>query len=255
MAIEWIVLFSAGVFGGILNSVAGGGSFITFPTLLAFGVPPVAANATNTFAVSAGYLSGAYGFRHEFSNDKNLMKIVLLSSLGGIIGALLLLSIPDSTFLVSIPWLLAFATFLFIFGQRLQQTILSVMPKGRSLGRMASISLALLLLLVSAYGGFFNAGLGVVALSYLVLAGYQNIHQMNGLKLVISSCVSMSAIVIFIYEDMIDWQRGGVVLLGSLVGGYVAARVSRQIPAIYIRNFVALSSCAITLYFFVNTYG
>ncbi|MGF1698514.1 sulfite exporter TauE/SafE family protein [Vibrio lamellibrachiae] len=255
MAIEWIVLFSAGVFGGILNSVAGGGSFITFPTLLAFGVPPVAANATNTFAVSAGYLSGAYGFRHEFSNDKNLMKIVLLSSLGGIIGALLLLSILDSTFLVSIPWLLAFATFLFIFGQRLQQTILSVMPKGRSLGRMASISLALLLLLVSAYGGFFNAGLGVVALSYLVLAGYQNIHQMNGLKLVISSCVSMSAIVIFIYEDMIDWQRGGVVLIGSLVGGYVAARVSRQIPAIYIRNFVALSSCAITLYFFVNTYG
>ncbi|MCK6264283.1 sulfite exporter TauE/SafE family protein [Vibrio sp. ZSDE26] len=255
MALEWILLFLAGTAGGVLNSIAGGGSFITFPALLACGVPPIAANATNTFAVSAGYLSGAYGFRHELRSENTpLLKIVLLSSLGGVIGALLLLNIPDSAFLNSIPWLLAFATMLFMFGEQLQSMIQRVASKQQSSHRIAAITSSVLLLLVSAYGGFFNAGLGIVALSYLVLAGYQNIHLMNGLKLVISSCVSISAIGLFLFEDVIDWNRGGAVLLGTLVGGYVAARVSRGIPAIYIRRFVACSSCAITLYFFFVTY-
>ncbi|WP_295891870.1 sulfite exporter TauE/SafE family protein [uncultured Vibrio sp.] len=255
MAVEWTLLFFAGVFGGILNTVAGGGSFITFPALLAFGVPPIAANATNTFAVSAGYISGAYGFRGVLKNDKQLIKVMALSSIGGIVGAFLLLSIPDSTFLVSIPWLLLFATLLFIFGKQIQAFFASALPDSKGSANIAKLVLPALLLFVSAYGGFFNAGLGVVALSYLVLAGYSNIHQMNGLKLVISTCVSLSAIVVFVAEGMIDWSRGGVVLTGTLVGGYVAARVSQGIAPHYIRYFVSASSALITIYFFIRTYG
>ncbi|MGC9493871.1 sulfite exporter TauE/SafE family protein [Vibrio genomosp. F10] len=255
MLLEWVLLFSAGVAGGVLNSVAGGGSFITFPALLACGVPPIAANATNTFAVSSGYLSGAYGFRHELTNDKQLLKLIVISLLGGALGAYLLLSIPENTFIVSIPWLLGFATLLFIFGQPIQQIVKRLVPQGQYSKRLASITLALILLFVAAYGGFFNAGLGIVALSYLVLAGCQNIHQMNGLKLVISSCVSLSAIVLFIFENVIDWHRGGAVLVGSLVGGYAAARISSKIPQAYIRYFVIGSSVAITMYFFITTYS
>ncbi|MEZ9232329.1 sulfite exporter TauE/SafE family protein [Vibrio amylolyticus] len=254
MIYEWFMLFWAGIFGGILNSIAGGGSFITFPALLAFGVPPIAANATNTFAVSAGYVSGAYGFRQELKSDSQLLKTIVISSIGGVMGAYMLLSIPDSTFLNSIPWLLGFATLLFIFGKRIQSFFIHILPSNKSPSVITLIALPALLLLTSAYGGFFNAGLGVVALSYLVLAGYSNIHQMNGLKLVISTCVSVSAILVFVTEGLIDWARGSAVLTGTLVGGYLAARVSQKVPPSYIWYFVATSSTVVTAYFFHKTY-
>ena len=112
----------------------------------------------------------------------------------------------------------------------------------------------LLLLAVCIYGGFFNAGLGIITLSYLALAGHTNINAMNGLKLVVSTAVSLIAIALFIYNDVIAWHEGTFVLLGTLVGGYVAAHVSRQLPQAYVRNFVIVASCGITGYFFYAIY-
>ncbi len=244
---DWWLLVAAGIVGGILNSVAGGGSFITFPALMFVGIPPIAANATNTFAVSAGYLSGAYGFRQDIAKQPQIiLSIVLLSLLGGAVGALLLLNISEQLFTQTIPWLLLFATFLFMFGEKLSVHLAKI-PK-------VSTWLGGILLIVSAYGGFFNAGLGIVVLSYLVLAQYTDINQMNGLKLLVSSCVSLSAICIFVYQGVIAWLPGIAVLVGSVIGGYLAARVSRQINPNYVRNFVILSSMLMTIYFFVDIY-
>lgn len=253
---EWILLFAAGVLGGVLNSIAGGGSFITFPALIFVGVPPVMANATNTFASCAGYLSGAYGFRNEISELKSSIKSTIFYSLiGGAIGAYLLLNVSETQFLVAIPWLLLFATLLFLFGAKISAKLTAISEGTSRRTTLATILVTLLLVFVSAYGGFFNAGLGVIVLSYLVVAGYTDINQMNGVKLLISSCVSIIAIFIFVLDGAIDWYRGIAVMLGSLTGGYIAARVSRQVEQRYVKGFVALSSLFMTLYFFVDVYA
>ncbi|RTZ17206.1 sulfite exporter TauE/SafE family protein [Vibrio aquaticus] len=253
---EWILLFGAGVLGGILNSIAGGGSFITFPALMFVGVPPVIANATNTFAACAGYISGTYGFRDDITNTgQRLAPTIVLSLIGGALGAYLLLTVSETQFLTAIPWLLLFATLLFLFGETLSSALSRISQSSSNGSKLGLAAISIMLVVVSAYGGFFNAGLGVVVLSYLVLAGYRDINQMNGLKLLISSCVSIVAIIIFVIDGSIDWGRGVAVMLGTLSGGYVAARVSRQIEQKYVKGFVGFSSIVMTVYFFIDTYA
>lgn len=256
MLFEILFLFTAGLSGGILNSIAGGGSFITFPALLFVGVAPISANASNTFASCAGYLSGVYAFRKDlYVHKAELPRLILISLIGGIVGAWLLLRTPESLFREAIPWLLLFATTLFIFGAKLNNSLRRLASHHRHALSMGSLLRLLLLLGVCIYGGFFNAGLGIIILSYLALAGYSNINTMNGLKLLVSSAVSLIAIALFIYHDAIAWYEGSIVLLGALMGGYVAAHVSRQLPQKQVRIFVILASSAITIYFFFETYA
>ena len=124
-------------------------------------------------------------------------------------------------------------------------------PHASAAGRYG---LLLLLLAVCLYGGFFNAGLGIVSLSYLALAGYSNINSMNGVKLLISSCVSLIAVALFALEGMIAWYQGSIVLLGALLGGYIAAHLSRQLPQPYVRRFIILAGAGTTIYFFYDIY-
>ncbi len=250
-----MLLFSAGLLGGVLNSVAGGGSFITFPALLAVGVTPLSANATNTFASCAGYLSGTYAFKEELAaHKKTLPLIILVSLLGGILGAWLLIHTPESKFREAIPWLLLFATLLFIAGEKINTSLTRLTARRRHAKRLGVVLLLLLLLSICIYGGFFNAGLGIITLSYLALAGYTNINAMNGLKLLISTAVSLIAIAIFIHDGMIAWTQGLAVMMGTLLGGYIAAHVSKNLSPQHLRIFVILISCGMTLYFFADTY-
>jgi hypothetical protein len=252
---ELLFLFFAGFFGGVINSIAGGGSFITFPALLFVGVPPVSANATNTFASCAGYLSGSFAFRHELITfKKQLPRIILISLIGGITGAWLLLQTPESVFREAIPWLLLFATLVFMFGGKLNNALKHAGANHRHASSIGKLLLMLMLIGVCIYGGFFNAGLGIVILSYLALAGYTDINAMNGLKLLVSSAVSLIAIALFIYDGTIAWYEGSTVLLGTLAGGYYAAHYSRQLPQRYVRSFVIVASAGITLYFFFDIY-
>ena len=256
MYVELGFLFLAGCFGGVINSIAGGGSFITFPALIFVGIPPIVANATNTFSSCAGYLSGTYAFRKDLAEHKNkLPLIVIISLIGGIFGAWLLLQTPETVFQEAIPWLLLFATVLFIFGGTINTALKKVASKHRHASSIGAMLLLLLLFGVSSYGGFFNAGLGIIVLSYLALAGHTNINTMNGLKLLISSAVSLIAIALFIYNDLIAWYEGTIVLCGTLVGGYAAAHVSRQLPQKYVRLFVIFASIATTVYFFFDIYA
>lgn len=255
MLIDVIFLFMAGLIGGVLNSIAGGGSFITFPALVFVGVPPLIANATNTFSSSAGYISGVYAFRHQLKKHKREMLLIGLSSLiGGSLGAFLLLQTSESSFENAIPWLLLFATLLFIFGARANILLQSYSEKNKYTLQFKSIFLSLSLLSICVYGGFFNAGLGIVVLSYLALSGHKNINVMNGLKLVVSSSVSIAAIFLFILNDSIAWVEGSVVLVGTLLGGYYSAHISMRLNQLYIRFFVIFMSSVITVYFFYVTY-
>ncbi|WP_415891668.1 sulfite exporter TauE/SafE family protein [Neptuniibacter sp. PT8_73] len=256
MWFELFILFVAGFFGGVLNAIAGGGSFITFPALMFVGVPPISANATNTFSACAGYMSGTYALRKDIRQDrKNLIKLILISFIGGIAGAVLLLRTPEEVFLEAVPWLLLFATILFIFGGRLNSALKNLSGTHKHASAVGGFLLMLLLFGVCLYGGFFNAGLGIITLSYLALAGYTNINTMNGIKLLVSSCVSLIAIVLFIIDGVIDWYSGTIVLIGTLAGGYYAAHYSRQLPQQWVRNFVIFASCGITAYFFYDVYG
>jgi len=194
--IEVLGLFLAGLIGGMVNSIAGGGSFITFPALMAAGVPPIAANATNTFASSAGYISGAAGFRRELWAHRHELPKIAVSALGGVL-------------------------------------------------------LVLLLLLVCTYGGFFNAGLGIILLGYFTLAGYQDIHLMNGLKLLVSALVSILAIVMFGVGDLIAWREGAIVLIGTLIGGYAAASAVRVVSQRLVRRAIIVVAAGMTAYFFI----
>jgi uncharacterized membrane protein YfcA len=256
MSLDLVLLFAAGLVGGMLNAVAGGGSFITFPALLIAGVPPVAANATNTFASCSGYLSGAYAFRKDLlAHRSQLGRFVLFGVIGGALGALLLMQTPDQLFRDAIPWLLLFAMLLFVTGQRLNAWLGRVAARHRHASMLGGWLLALLLLAVCTYGGFFNAGLGIVILSYLALAGYTDLHAMNGIKLLVSSAVSLVAIGLFIAGGMIAWLAGAVVLSGTLVGGFAAAHWSRRLPQAWVRAFVIIAGSLTTAYFFIETYG
>ena len=253
--IEIVFLLLAGILGGMVNSIAGGGSFITFPALLLVGVPPIAANATNTFAACSGYMSGVYALRRDLRDSRlNLRRYVFFSLVGGVAGAWLLLQTPEAIFRDAVPWLLLFATLLFIWGGALNQALSKLATGHRHASHLGSALLGMLLLLVCVYGGFFNAGLGIVILSYLALAGESNINTMNGIKLLVSSVVSLVAIVLFVMDGVIVWREGLIVLLGTLIGGYLAAHYSRQLPQHWVRRSIIVASIGITVYFFYATY-
>ncbi|WP_261875578.1 sulfite exporter TauE/SafE family protein [Vibrio rarus] len=249
------LLFLAGIVGGVMNSIAGGGSFVTFPALMLSGVPPVMANASNTLASVAGYLSGAYAFKEDILKDKgNVFKVLVCSVLGGGIGAWCLIHVEENTFLKVVPWLLLFACVLFLVGARLNRFLQKVATKYQHASKFGAFFIGLGVLVISIYGGFFNAGLGIISLSLLVIAGYRDINTMNGVKLLISCGVSLTAVVIFVVQGVIAWPATLVVLLGTLLGGYYAARISRRLPQVWVNRTVITISVSVTGYFFYTSY-
>ena len=249
---EFFTLLAAGLLSGIVNAIAGGGSFISFPALVFVGIPPVFANATNTFASCAGYMSGAYAFREELLTNKHLTILYsTMGILGGAIGGVLLLQFSNDAFSDLIPWLLLFATVLFSIGPYLSQWLKRRATRPSS-PLKAYVVGSIFILLCSVYGGFFNAGLGIILLSVCALMGLQNMALMNGLKLLVSVTVSLSALVVFVWQDMIAWYLGSVLLIGNMAGAYLAARISKFCSDKVMRNIVLVFSIGMTMYFFLQ---
>ena len=250
-----LLLLVAGLLGGAVNSLAGGGSFIVFPALLLSGVPPILANASNTYAALPGYASGAVGYWKAMAAHKDKLIVYgLIAAVFGYVGAELLLVVSEEQFSRVVPWLMTFAVTLFIFGNRLNAAV-----KARSGGAkgMQVVGAALLLALLAAvciYGGFFNAGLGILLLAFLAMAGMTDIHAMNGLKLYVSSIVALVAVLRFAFNDRIDWYHGSIALVGVTIGGYVAARLAQHIPRNWIRIGVIVYGIGMTGYFFWRAY-
>ncbi|MEQ1900313.1 MAG: sulfite exporter TauE/SafE family protein [Devosia sp.] len=250
-----LLLLIAGLFGGAVNTLAGGGSFIVFPALLAAGVPPVIANASNTYAALPGYASGALGLWADIVRYRNrLLAYTLVGLVFGYVGAELLLRVSNAQFAVAVPWLMLFAVLLFIFGGRINAFVAARAGKGRGMKAAGAAILLVLLAGISIYGGFFNAGLGILLLAFLVLAGIKEIHSANGLKLWISTVIALVAVVRFALSGSIDWYHGSIALVGVTSGGYIAARLAHRIPAALIRAAVIVYGVAVTGYFFWKAY-
>lgn len=250
-----LLLLVAGLLGGAVNSLAGGGSFIVFPALLFSGVPPILANASNTYAALPGYVSGAVGYRKAMAPYRDKLVVYgLIAAVFGYVGAELLLVVSDEQFSRVVPWLMTFAVALFIFGNQLNAAIKARSGGARGMQALGAVLLLVLLAAVCVYGGFFNAGLGILLLAFLAMAGMTDIHAMNGLKLYVSSIVALVAVVRFAFNDRIDWYHGSIALVGVTIGGYVAARLAQHIPRDWIRMGVIVYGIGMTGYFFWVAY-
>ncbi len=229
----------AAFFGGAVNSVAGGGSLITFPVAIAAGLPPVAANATNTLAMTPGGVAAAFAYRRELGPRTRLaLALALPAALGGAVGAAVLLAAPAKVFELLVPWLVAAATGLIVLQQRIS-------PKtGRAPAKRSAWTVGALIALISIYGGYFGAGIGIVMLALLALLGKASIHQLNAMKSVIIAAVNAAASVYFLALHAPDLGAGAVMALGAILGGFAGAASARRFPAERVRWLVvAIGVC------------
>jgi uncharacterized protein len=251
-----LILFLLAVVGGTLNSVAGGGSFFTFPALIFVGIPAIAANASNTVALWPGSVASMGAYRHEIAQQKRSFLILMVSTslIGGIIGAQLLLHTPASIFQGLIPYLLLLATLLFALSGPIT-TRLRMRNVGKvRLSPSTLIAVALAQLVIATYGGYFGGGIGILMLATLAMMGMEDIHVMNGLKTVLASCINGVAVVIFIFARAVVWPETILMIVGAIIGGYGGAYYARKVNPNLIRGFVIVVGFAMSTYFFINIY-
>jgi len=231
-----ILLVLGGLGAGIINGVAGGGSLISFPLLLALGYPALTANVTNTVGIWPGYAGGAAGFRNEISGQRErLVRLTPVALLGGIAGAILLLTTSSAAFKSLAPWLVLGASLLFAAQPLLRRALggsSHAPPRTRPL-LLAGGTFA-----ASVYGGYFGAGLGVMLLAILGLALPDSIARTSGLRTALSILVNGVAAAVFLIHGGLAWRAVGLLAVGSLVGGWVGARVALRIPAMALRVVV-----------------
>lgn len=234
MSLDYLVLALAGFGAGIVNAIAGGGTFLTFPALVWAGVPPVAANATSAVAVFPGYLGGTLGYASELRSlsRRQVLRLTALTLAGGLAGSLLLLVSSNRAFSIIVPFLLLFATLAFLFGDRIK-----TWAERKSGGFRPESPLGLFL--VSLYGGYFNGGLGIVLLALFALWGWRDIHLMNGVKNGLSFALSIISVITFAVAGLVVWPMAGVMMAGAIIGGYCGAYVARAIPTWLVRTIVA----------------
>ena len=244
---DYLVLVLAAFLAGILNTVAGGGTFLTFPALFYAGIPPVAANATSAVAVFPGYLGGAAGFRRELRSFGKgpLLKAIAVTAVGGLIGSLLLLMSSNDAFSAIVPFLLLVATLVFAFGEAIQ-----TWARGNRFGVQPNGSIGTLL--VSIYGGYFNGGLGIVLLALFSLWGMKDINAMNGLKNGLSFVLSAISVAAFAVAGIVAWPQALAMMLAAIVGGYLGVPVARALPAKFVRGIVIAVGAAMSAIFFVR---
>lgn len=249
-----IFLFFAGVLGGALNAVAGGGSFITFPALMFSGVAPIQANATNSVALWIGITASSGAYRRHLDVSRRVMiPLAATSVIGGVAGAFLLLRTPAQTFLRVLPWLMLSATLLFVFGARLSRGSKNGLAHDAT--RTAITIAALFELVAAVYGGYFGGGLGILNLAMLAALGMTDIHAMNAWKAVLGGVINGVAVVTFVAKGAVAWRPGLVVIAGAVAGGYFGAQYAQKLPRAWIRSFVIAVGMVMTIYFFWKAYS
>ena len=244
-------LFVAGVVAGAINSVAGGGTLISYPALVAFGVPPVPANATNTAAVCPGAMSSAVAYRHDLPKDGSLLTTLLVPSLvGGLLGAWVLAITPDRLFARIVPFLVLFATVLFASRDRFSRYLNSKQGGQENVGAMGRIWGFCFQLFVAAYGGYFGAGIGILMLASLGLMGLTDIHRMNALKTFLSSLINGTALIYFAIKKLVVWPVALLMAGGAILGGYAGARLAKRVDQKQLQMFIVLVGLAVSVWLF-----
>ena len=232
--------------GGVMNAMAGGGTILTYPTLLFLGESSITANATSTVALWPGGAASMYGYRREVAENRAWLKTLFVPSLlGGALGAVLLLKTPSKTFEHLAPFLILFATVLFML-QGIVSRLTAAEPAGeRSRGRMTAA--VLFQFGVSVYGGYFGAGIGILMLAVLGFLGMSDIHAANGLKNFFALCINGLAAGYFIIRGAVHWPAALVMILGAVAGGYAGARFARSIGKEKARAAVVVIGLAVAV--------
>jgi len=246
MASYLLIIFAA-LGAGLINSVAGGGSFLTFPALVFTGVPSIIANASSSLALIPASAASAWTYREDFHKSEGLpIKAMLLVSIaGGIGGALLLLYTPQKSFDALIPWLMLASTLLFTFGPRLS-------PILNRAFRIGPATVIVVQFIVAFYGGYFGGAVGIVMLATWSLFGLTDIHAMNANKTVLVLTMNVVAVVLFIGARKIWWPQTLAMLFAAVIGGYVGARSAKKVNPRYVRAAITVVSVSMTVAFFLR---
>lgn len=244
--------FGAAFLAGAINSVAGGGTLVSFPTLIWLGLDSVTANATSTVAIWPGTLGSLYGYRREFRKaERSHLLLIVPSLIGGIAGAILLRLTPSSLFDRLVPFLILFATLLFMAQATVQRWLGTHRHTGPRSGKWLAGAM-IFQLGVGLYGGYFGAGIGILMLAALAILGLTDIHEMNALKVVLGGTVNGIASVYFIVAHMVDWSYVLIMVAGALAGGYGGAGAARKAGAAAVRKTVIAIGLGMTAYLFLR---
>jgi hypothetical protein len=226
------VLAVSAAAAGVVNAVAGGGTLLTFPALLATGVPAVVANATNTVALFPGQLASSLAYRSHIADERQRALLLAVPSLlGGILGAWLLLALPERSFEKAVPWLIVFACVMLAFQGQLK----TVVSRGRHTNHPAALWIAQLL--ISIYGGYFGAGIGILMLAAMGILLPSSIQHANALKVLFSLLINAIAAVIFLAMGAVRGPEAVLMAIASIAGGFLGARLAMRLPPAGMRGF------------------
>ena len=247
---QFAFLFAAGLIAGGMNALAGGGSFVSLPALIAAGVPPVAANASSTVALYPGGLASAWTYRQPTPGvcgaPMRLMLPVTLA--GGLLGSLLLLLTPEASFVTALPWLLLLATLALAFGRAIGAAF-----QGRL--RASTVPVLVVQFGLGIYGGYFGGAVGLMMSAVWTLFGARDIKALNPPRTLLVSAANTIAVLAFILAGAVAWPQAIAVLLGGLAGGTGGARLGRVMPAALTRGLTLAVSSGMTALFFLRAYG
>lgn len=248
-----LLLAGAGVLGGAANAIAGGGTFFTFPALLAAGVPPVAANASNSLAIWPGHALALLSYGEELGRHRRtLPRLMAAAVAGGALGGWLMVHSTDRHFMQAVPWLLLFATLAFAF----KGAMLACSRRLFSASHGGKGALALFLTFaLGVYGGYFNAGLGIMLLATLTLSGIEDVHELNGVKNLLATGITTVALILLVASGVIAWIPALVTLVGAVFGGVLGGRLARRIPQRGLEGAVIGLGSLLTVVYGIKVYA
>jgi uncharacterized membrane protein YfcA len=252
------ILLLAGCTAGLMNSIAGGGTLVTFPALVFTGLSPIIANATSTVALLPGTAGSTAGYRKKIRGVSRWLKVFTpVSLLGGLLGGILLVRTPSRVFDGLVPFLILFATILFMahssfskfFGMR------SRALHGSTPSRTWVIGAVVFQFAVAVYGGYFGAGIGILMLASLGILGFEDVHEMNTVKVILGFLINVIAAAYFVASGLIDWPSAGVMAAGTVIGGYGGAHLAQRIPQVTIRRLITAIGLLISAVMFSRQFA
>ena len=250
---EVVAILLAGVAAGTINTVVGSGTLITFPTLLAFGIPPVTANVSNTVGLVPGSISGAIGYRRELAGQRSrVLRLCGASLVGGLAGGLLLLVLPAAAFAAIVPALILLGLVLVVFQPRISVWVAARHAAAGGLPRHGVWWVWPAVLLTGVYGGYFGAAQGVLLMAVLGIGIDETLQRLNAVKNVLAAVVNGVAGILFVLVADVDWRVVGLIGVGSVIGGQLGATVGRRLPAAVLRGFIVLVGVAALLAFLLD---
>jgi len=246
-----LILLGAGALAGAMNSVAGGGTIVTFPSLIISGLSSIVANATSTIALLPGTVSSVFGYRRNIPAVRQWLTLFgPVSLVGGLIGGILLVQTPSKVFDWLVPFLILFATILFMVNATVARYF---QPGGQKPSSRWLWGATLFQFGVALYGGYFGAGIGILMLASLGMLGFKDVHEMNTVKTILGFLINVVAAVYFVWSGIVDWGSAGTMAIGTIIGGFSGAHFAQKIRQRTVRRIITGIGLVLSAIMFYRT--